>query len=188
VLLCKYLAMHRLSKTVGHLNQIPTPSTNTSSTATIARADSDRLVLRRLELGDYQKGFLQLLAQLSDVGEVDQQAFTDRFRLLSSFNECYHILVIEDISKQILVATATLFIELKFLHNCGKVGHVEDVVVDSRYRGLNLGFRIVEAVTKLADSLGCYKIILDCSVANVPFYQKLSYVEKERQMAKYFKH
>lgn len=34
--------------------------------------------------------------------------------------------------------------------------------------------------------MGCYKIILDCSVKNVPFYQKCGFTEKEREMVLYY--
>lgn len=36
----------------------------------------------------------------------------------------------------------------------------------------------------LLQELGCYKVILDCSEDNVPFYQKCGLVKKEVQMVK----
>ncbi len=72
-------------------------------------------------------------------------------------------MVMEDTTRGLIVATATLFIELKILHDCGKSGHVEDVVVNSTYRGQNLGIKIMETVIALARDLGCYKVILDCT-------------------------
>lgn len=35
-------------------------------------------------------------------------------------------------------------------------------MVDSSYRGLRLGLRVIEALTEAAQQAGCYKIILDC--------------------------
>ncbi len=46
-----------------------------------------------------------------------------------------------DTEKQKIVATATLLVELKYIRECGKAGHIEDVVVDSSYRGMRLGQR-----------------------------------------------
>lgn len=50
------------------------------------------------------------------------------------------ITVIEDENKDI-IASATLLLEYKFLHECGNVGHIEDVVVHDSQRGKRLGIR-----------------------------------------------
>ena len=41
-----------------------------------------------------------------------------------------------------------------------------DVVVDKSMRGRNLGIKLIEALKYLAQNLGCYKLILDCSQVN----------------------
>jgi glucosamine-phosphate N-acetyltransferase len=38
-----------------------------------------------------------------------------------------------------VIGSATLLLEQKFIHNCAKRGRIEDVVVDDRYRGKQLG-------------------------------------------------
>jgi glucosamine-phosphate N-acetyltransferase len=55
-----------------------------------------------------------------------------------------------DLDKKQIIATATLVVELKFIRGCGKCGHIEDVVVDSSYRGLRLGLRVIEALLSAA--------------------------------------
>ena len=90
-----------------------------------------------------------------------------------------------DLDKQEIIATATLLIEMKFIRNCSKCGHIEDVVVDSTYRGLRLGLRVVEALMEAAKEAGCYKVILDCSESNAPFYEKCGLTKKEIQMVRY---
>jgi glucosamine-phosphate N-acetyltransferase len=35
-------------------------------------------------------------------------------------------------------------------------------------------------------TVGCYKVILDCSEKNVPFYEKCGFTVKEKQMVVYF--
>lgn len=143
------------------------------------------LKLRELEAGDNDKGFLDLLAQLTVVGEISQQQFKDRFQLLQSKQPDYYIVVLEDVDKQRVVASATLLIEYKILRHCGKVGHIEDVVVNDGYRGQKLGQRVIAALMAHAQSQGCYKVILDCSDSNVPFYEKCGFMRKEVQMAMY---
>jgi len=147
--------------------------------------DNSHLVVRRLAITDYDKGYLQLLSELTAVGNVTRQQFEERFRQMEAVG-CYVTIVIEDTTKGLIIATATLLLEHKFIHGCGTIGHVEDVVVNTTYRGQNLGIRVMEALKSVGRERGCYKIILDCSVSNTKFYAKLGFVEKERQMALYY--
>uniref|UniRef100_A0A0D6QTG4 Glucosamine 6-phosphate N-acetyltransferase n=1 Tax=Araucaria cunninghamii TaxID=56994 RepID=A0A0D6QTG4_ARACU len=143
-------------------------------------------VMRRLEPSDYTRGFLELLGQLSVCGNVSQQEFTNRFQELQGLGDDYVISVIEDTDRNRIVATGTIFVERKFLRTCGKVGHIEDVVVDSSARGKHLGHKILRFLTEHARVNGCYKVILDCSVENQGFYEKFGFKKKEVQMALYF--
>lgn len=52
--------------------------------------------------------------------------FTDRFRSMSECKNNYYITVVEDISKNMIVACATLVIEQKFIHSCGVVSKLFD--------------------------------------------------------------
>jgi glucosamine-phosphate N-acetyltransferase len=94
--------------------------------------------------------------------------------------------VVEDTRSGRVVGTGTLFIERKIIHNFGCVGHVEDLVVDAAHRGQQLGSKLLGALVNAAKEKGCYKIILDCKEANVPFYQRHNFTPKERQMVQYF--
>lgn len=138
-----------------------------------------------VEVEDVGKGFCELLGQLTTIGEITEAQFASRWAELSA-SEDYKIVVIEDTESGKLVGSATLFVEKKFIHGCGKVGHVEDVVVDSSCRGQKLGLKLINALSQEAEAAGCYKIILDCSEHNVPFYEKCGYERKGAQMAKYF--
>jgi glucosamine-phosphate N-acetyltransferase len=48
------------------------------------------------------------------------------------------------------------------------------VAVDSAYRGKNLGLRLIKALKEVAIINGCYKITLDCTESNAPFYEKVT--------------
>ena len=63
-------------------------------------------------------------------------------------------------------------IEKKFIHSCGKVAHIEDVVTRKGYEGIGIGSALVERALEFSANLGCYKVILDCSESNVAFYEK----------------
>ena len=56
------------------------------------------------------------------------------------------------------------------LTHLNEVVNVEDIVVDERARGRGLGVVIVRALTIVAEMVGCYKVILDCSEENQGFY------------------
>lgn len=50
-----------------------------------------------------------------------------------------NVFVFEDTNKGVVIGAGTLLVENKFIHACGRVGHVEDIVVDKAYRGYKLG-------------------------------------------------
>ncbi|KAL7155654.1 hypothetical protein ABFS83_03G090800 [Erythranthe nasuta] len=142
--------------------------------------------VRKLEISDKDKGFVDLLQQLTVCGAISNEAFDARFHELAKCGDDHLICVIEDKDLGKIVATGSVFIEKKFIRNCGKVGHVEDVVVDSSVRGKKLGKKVIEFLSDYARGIGCYKVILDCSVDNVPFYERCGFKQKEVQMVKYF--
>ena len=87
------------------------------------------LMMRPLSLGDFHRGFLPLLSQLTTVGEVAEEQWQKRFNRMLSMQDTYLVTVIEDTNSGQVVGSATLVVEDKFIHNCGRVGRVEDVVV-----------------------------------------------------------
>ncbi|XP_031487870.1 glucosamine 6-phosphate N-acetyltransferase [Nymphaea colorata] len=145
-----------------------------------------RFLVRRLEVSDYEKGFISLLSQLTICPPISFDEFRSRFMEIEALGDNHVICVVEDTEQGRLVATGSIFVERKFLRGCGKVGHIEDVVVDSAARGMRLGQRVVGFLSNHARSVGCYKVILDCSPDNRGFYERCGFVQKELQMAVYF--
>ncbi|KAF8045237.1 hypothetical protein N665_5370s0003 [Sinapis alba] len=142
--------------------------------------------IRKLEISDKRKGYMELLGQLTVTGSVTDDEFDQRFEEISSHGDDHLICVMEEESSGRIAATGSVMIEKKFLRNCGKVGHVEDVVVDSVFRGKHLGKKVVEFLMDHCRAMGCYKVILDCSVEKKVFYEKCGLVNKGIQMSKYF--
>jgi glucosamine-phosphate N-acetyltransferase len=141
--------------------------------------------IRDLEETDYEKGVLDLLAQLTEVKEISKEQFNGFVASLQSSNGFHRVVVMEDVEKLRIIGSATLLIERKLVHGLGLVGHIEDVVVDKRYRGQKLGLRLIERLKATGKDQGCYKIILDCARDKIPFYQKAGFQEKQVQMAWY---
>ncbi|KAK4477243.1 hypothetical protein RD792_016457 [Penstemon davidsonii] len=144
--------------------------------------------VRKLEISDRNKGFIELLQQLTVCDFVSEEAFQERFQEIAKYGDDHLICVMQDNKHNSgkIVATGSVFIEKKFIRNCGKVGHIEDVVVDSSVRGKQLGKKIIDFLSDHARAMGCYKVILDCSLENIPFYEKCGFKQKEVQMVKYF--
>eukprot|EP01120_Amphizonella_sp_Union-15-10_P003548 TRINITY_DN13971_c0_g1_i1.p1 TRINITY_DN13971_c0_g1~~TRINITY_DN13971_c0_g1_i1.p1 ORF type:complete len:168 (+),score=37.34 TRINITY_DN13971_c0_g1_i1:111-614(+) len=142
------------------------------------------LTLRPLQLGDFKRGYCSLLGQLTQVGEVTEKLFQQRFNEWRS-SGVYYVVVVENEEK--IVSTGTLFIEKKLIHCGGLVGHIEEVVVDDCLRGQQLGKVLISVLLSLGDSLGCYKVLLNCLEKNVSFYEKCGFERREVTMAKYFK-
>lgn len=139
--------------------------------------------LRALDPNDYKKGFCQLLAQLTEVGEITEQMFLQRFAKISE-SKCVKITVVEDISRQKIVATGTLVVEPKFIHQNSSLGHIEDVVVDENYCKLGLGKTIINELLRQAKEAGCYKARLVCRDSVMGFYEKSGFVKSQTEMNK----
>ncbi len=140
--------------------------------------------IRYLEKEDYYKNYLQLLSQLTKIDcKISYKLFLNTFQNILD-TKCKNIYVMEDKNK--IIATGSLIIEYKFIHNCKNVAHIEDIVVDNDYRGQNLGRKMIQYLIDDAKVKSCYKIILNCDKNTIEFYKKLGFIQKNFQMAKYF--
>ena len=137
----------------------------------------------RLRRHDYYRGYLQLLEQLTTVN-ADKISFGDFCKQLGGINSNIFVMRDKNVDDKV-IATGTIYIERKFIHNLGKVGHIEDVVVDSNYRGQGLGKKMINILVDRAKKEKCYKVILDCSEKNVGFYEKCGFVKHEVEMRMY---
>lgn len=140
-------------------------------------------MLRLLEEKDFEGGFLDLLSQLSYVNKISREEFIKHYNYIK-INPLHNIYVIEHEGN--IIGCGTLIIEPKFIHNCGFVGHIEDVVVDKKYRGNKNGHRLINTLTSIAKDHNCYKVILNCKDSLVGFYEKCGYKDNGAFMCKYF--
>ncbi|KAL3956768.1 hypothetical protein ACCO45_009614 [Purpureocillium lilacinum] len=129
--------------------------------------------LRPLRRSDYDTGFLDCLRVLTTVGDIAKDEFEAQYERMVK-QEGYYIIVIEDDAGAV-VATGALIVERKFIHNLGAVGHIEDIAVSKSQQGKKLGLRLIQALDFVAERIGCYKSILDCSDANEGFYIKCGF-------------
>ncbi|KAF9167999.1 Glucosamine-phosphate N-acetyltransferase-like protein [Actinomortierella ambigua] len=161
-------------------------------------------VIRPLSKTDWivrdNTSFLSTLEVLTTVGKISYAKFQERFDYLKQHNDHYYTIVIEDrrrneqgsaetdlapLGQGKIVAAGTVVVERKFIHELGKVGHIEDIAVRADQQGKKLGQRIIESLMSIGAAVGCYKVILDCSEKNVPFYEKCGFERKGVEMGWY---
>ncbi|CUS09421.1 unnamed protein product [Tuber aestivum] len=166
--------------------------------------------LRPLQKSDHAE-FLSVLTILTKVGDISFETWSARYDWMAARNDEYFVIVIEnDLGK--VVAVGSLIIEKKLLlsplvlqvslhshtralsngdevdsiRNCAAVGHIEDIAVAADQQGKKLGLRIIQALDAIAQQVGCYKSILDCSEKNQGFYEKCGFKLAGVQMAHYY--
>lgn len=139
--------------------------------------------IRHIDDSDITNDYIKLLGQLTQIDSLDK---TKTFDFLRSLSKNHAVFIVEDYEMNKIVASGTILVEHKLIHNNGKVGHIEDIVVDKNYRGYGLGKKIIEYLTEYAKKQDCYKCILDCSDDNIKFYEKCGYTSKGAFMASYF--
>ncbi|KIJ62277.1 hypothetical protein HYDPIDRAFT_114767 [Hydnomerulius pinastri MD-312] len=151
----------------------------------VSKQMPSELTIRPLASTDYKRGHLSVLSVLSVVNDLGEEAWVNQFHAMRATPRTYYSLVIVDKASDRIVGVGSIFIERKFLRGLGSVGHIEDIAVDKSQQGKKLGLRIIHALTHISENSGCYKTILNCSDANIPFYEKCGFVKKENEMAKY---
>ncbi|TRZ79023.1 MAG: GNAT family N-acetyltransferase [Nitrosopumilales archaeon] len=135
--------------------------------------------IRKLQRGDFYNGFLLSLDSLRKSSHIKPKKANSIFNKISKNPD--HVIYVAIYNGEIIGAT-TLLIEQKFIHDGGKVGHIEDVVVRKEYQGKGVGKKIVNALLKYAKKKGCYKIILDCSEDLIPFYENMGFKRHSNSM------
>lgn len=141
-------------------------------------------MLRKLSKNDYDNNYLLLLKQLTNI-EPDKITKDMFHTFVDSLNDKHQIFVIKEPNLHNIIGTITLLIEHKLIHNMGLVGHIEDVVVDSNFRGLGLSKSLINKAVEVAKNYGCYKVVLDCSDFNKPVYEKSGFTNNGNQMSLY---
>lgn len=141
--------------------------------------------IKKLDETDFDFGYLELLENLTIVGNISKENAIQQFHKINK-NDNVEIYVVFDSSENKIISSGTLLVEDKFIHQCGKVGHIEDIVVDPKCQGMGLGKKMVDHLIERSKDLKCYKITLDCVEKNIGFYEKCGFSAKGVQMTQYF--
>lgn len=123
--------------------------------------------MRPLASTDYNRGHLKVLQVLTVVTDPGESAWVRQFHSMRAAAYSYYPIVIVDRATDNIVSVGTVFVERKFLRGLGCVGHIEDIAVQKDQQGRKLGLRIIQALTGISESQGCYKTILNCNDSNI---------------------
>merc|ERR1711983_359920 len=77
-------------------------------------------------------------------GDISREQWQQRWEEMKNCNSTYYVIVIEDttVAGGLIIGAASMVMERKFIHSCGSVGRLEDVVVSDQYRYLLHSVRI----------------------------------------------
>ena len=139
----------------------------------------EEVTIRELKEDDIQKGFLKTLDTLRQTSSITQEKALEIFKEIKINPK--HIIIIAELNGEI-IGTTTLLVEPKFIHQGGKVGHIEDVVVRKEFQGRKIGQKIIKFVLQIAKNQGCYKTILDCSDYVKSFYEEIGFKQHSNEL------
>lgn len=123
----------------------------------------------------YKQSIKETLSCLTAVGELSDDTFSSVTKQWIDNKNIYKPVIIIEKDSNKVIAIGTLMVEIKLIHDGGKVGHIEDIAVNGNYQGKGLGKVLIELLKNLAVLEGCYKVILDCDEKNVDFYNKCGF-------------
>ena len=140
---------------------------------------------RPAQLDDINHGILNLIQEFRDF-QLDTN-YQDQWKsYFDSLDLRHQHWVIFEINTQTIVASGTIWIEPKIIHNFGKVGHIEDIIVSSIYRKHGLGKYLVEKLIKIINKAGAYKAQLHSDQNTITFYEKNGFNKCDPGLSIYF--
>jgi len=140
------------------------------------------MIIRKLEKSDYDLNYFDLLSQLTICPKPTQDEFNNFIDNIGQSD----IYVLLNESQTKIIGTGTLLIEKKIIHQMGKIGHIEDIVIDKDYRGQGYGQLMINFLIHCGREKKCYKMLLNCQEDKVSFYEKCNFQQKGFEMVHYF--
>ena len=135
--------------------------------------------IRDIVESDIDNGFLESLDSLRNASDLNKDTARDILKKIIVNPD--HIIHVAEVDGKV-VGSTTLLIEQKFIHEGGKVGHIEDVVVSKEFEGRGIGMKLVISLLEVAKAENCYKTILDCKHELIPFYERIGFKQESNQM------
>ena len=114
---------------------------------------------------------LDILAQLAPTKKLTLKRAKDIIdRQIAASHYTY--ILIDDFS---ILATASIIIIDHLIHNGKTAALIENVAVRKDSHGKGYGAKLIKFLKRIARKHRCYKITLNCSKENIPFYEKCGF-------------
>ena len=137
------------------------------------------------KLDDILSQYLLLLSQLTKTPKITNQEFMNNLTKISNMG-CIIVCYIINNNNIYIIGSATIIFEPKIIRQGKNVGHIEDIIVDEKYRSMKIASILINKLIDLANENNCYKVILDCTENISGFYKKIGFEKHGVQMSKYF--
>jgi glucosamine-phosphate N-acetyltransferase len=147
------------------------------------RQEDLKFEIREIKEIDLKNGYFSTLKNLSELGSIEVNMVKAE-QILNNIiaNPHHRIFVAIDRATAEVIGATTLLVEQKLIHSGGKAGHIEDVVTRKGFEGMGIGSALISHALRFAKTAGCYKVVLDCSDANIKFYQRAGFKIHETSM------
>jgi glucosamine-phosphate N-acetyltransferase len=132
------------------------------------------MIIREFKQEDINNGLLETYQEVWSISEIPQETLN---KFISNDN---HMFVVE--LDGVIIGTATLHLQQKLIRNGGLSGMIEDVAIREKYRGQNIGSKLIKVLTDKATELGCYKVILSCFPERIEFYKRNGFINESTTM------
>ena len=138
-------------------------------------------MIRNLKNTDY-KQYIKLID--SNISEKHFNTF-----LTDVLNKNHLIIVIEEEKDDYkkIIGSGTLLVEEKLTYGGCKMGHIENIFINSEHRNNGHGEDIVKYLLNIAKIMGCYRVDLNCHSKLEKFYKKNNFSIDNISMNIYFK-
>ena len=131
---------------------------------------------------DYSQ-YITLINEFRTIGlHVSREKYFELYDIIFK-NSIIFVLEIDNI----IIASAKLLIDQKFIHQLSQYGHIEDVIIKKEYRGKKIGQTLIKYIVDYCKKKGFYKLTLTCNENLIPFYEKNDFRVYENHMSQLLK-
>ena len=122
------------------------------------------MIIREFKINDINNGLIDTYKEVWSIDEITEDTIKE---WLENNN---YMFVVENDGE--IIGTCIVHLQKKLIRNGGVAALIEDVAIREKFRGNNIGSKLIEKAVEFAKSKNCYKIILSCFPNRVNFYEK----------------
>ena len=109
-----------------------------------------------------------LLCELENK-KIDRAQFETSFLRNMTNKDIFYLLAVEN---DVVVGFASIHVQL-LLHHAGPVGEIQEIIVNKKYRGQNVGKMLYHSLKEIAEENSCVLLEVCCNQSRIeshPFY------------------